>query len=150
MKPVDRLGRNGNGRVIAERHIRCVKVIIDGFRDADKVQAEVGEFIDNMHGPIPADGDEGIQFPILVVPDSVVRIVEDINPMRCFHREVEWVTLVGGPEDRPAEVDDAADIPRGKFSHPSFDQSLESIQDSDDGRTERCHCGLGNTSYHSV
>ena len=60
VQPVDGLGGDVDGGVEAEREVGAGQVVVDGLRDADDVDAQVGELGRDTERVLAADRDEGV------------------------------------------------------------------------------------------
>ena len=60
VQPVDRLGGDVDRGVEAEGEVGAGEVVVDGLRDADDVDAEVGELGGHAEGVLAADRDQRV------------------------------------------------------------------------------------------
>ena len=84
-------------------------VVVDGLRDADDGQPLEPELVGDLETAVTADGDQRVEPTRLEGVDQVVRAVGLVlAALRILHHVAEGVAPVGGAENRPAEVGDAA------------------------------------------
>ena len=100
VQPVDRLGRDGDGRVEAERVVGAVEVVVDRLRDADHREAvlrvQAGGDAERV---LAADRDERVQPFALEVLEHVLDAAVDLERVRAR-----------GAEDRAAARQDPGDV----------------------------------------
>ncbi len=98
VQPVDRLRRDMDGRIEAERHIGAADVVVDRLRHPEHRHPRVVERRGGAERVLAADGDQPVDLePVEVLPDP---LDAPIGLERIGSR---------GAEDRPAAWEDPAD-----------------------------------------
>ena len=110
VQPVDRLGRDGDGGVEAERRLRAGQVVVDRLRDADDRHALLEEARRDPERAVAADRDQRVAADLPEPPHDVVGDVDGHLLAVALGDELERVALVDRAEDRAAQVGDAAHL----------------------------------------
>jgi len=106
---VERVERRLHRGVEAERGDRPADVVVDRLRDADDVHPLVAQPLGDRERAVAADGDQRIDAELARTLDEVIRTID--HPERAIRLEegiLERIPAVGGAEDGPAKMADAA------------------------------------------
>ena len=101
MQTVDRFRGNRQRSIEPKRLVGCLKIVVDGFRNADDVHPHLAKLVRDVHRSVAADGDKTIQPPTFVMLQRACRGVDNFDSFVSFGRVVERVSFVGGTEDCP-------------------------------------------------
>ena len=116
LQTIKRLSRHRHRRIKAHGEIRHRKIVVDGLRDTDEIQATLVR--QPRHDPetaIAANPDERIDLQCLERVDQLGRAVLDLA---IGHRVFERVLGIGRTKNRPAPAQDkAVEILRRQFTH---------------------------------
>ena len=133
MHPIKSFGSNMDGSLESEGDVRAVEIVVDGFGDADAVEALVSDLFGDGHGAVAADDNEGLDFSDVEVRDTHIGEVFK-NRVAIFvfaDREVGGVGSVVGPDDGAAHGEDIGDIIQGKRADSVFDEPEEAVFDAE-------------------
>ena len=121
VQTVDRLGRDRDRRVEAERVIGSREVVVDRLRHADDRNGVLAvEPCRDAEGVLAADRDERVQSAVAEVPQhrlGAALELERIRPAR--------------PDDRPAARQDPGDLTRPEVAVVPLDEAAPALEDGD-------------------
>ncbi len=122
VQPVDRLRRDRDGGVEAERVIGAGEVVVDRLRDADDGKAALGvEARSDSERVLPSDCDERVELAVGEVLQHALDAVLDLERIRAARAD-----------DRPAAGQDPRDLPRPELLEQRLDQSAPALAHGDD------------------
>ena len=122
MQAVERVGHAGDGAVESERGLRCLKVVVDRFWNADDADARFEKLLRCAQGTIAADRDQCMD---AALGESLFRARDDcgLDPGAAtgsvFANEV---APVRGPENGPAALHDSFGIRQRQFHRSVIDE----------------------------
>ena len=126
---VDRLGGGAHGRVEPEGHHGPHHVVVDRLRHADHREPLLPEVVADLERPVTTDGDEGLEPARIERRDQVVRAVHlALGPVRPRFAPAERIAAIGGAEDGPAEVGDAADAVGIELDDPGIVRPKQAVE----------------------
>ena len=102
LQAVERLGRDCNRGVVADRCLGVAHIIVDRFRNRDERQpALLREPAENHEAPVTANTDQRVELQCAVGVDYFLRTILEAA---IGHREGERVALIGRAENCAAEA----------------------------------------------
>ena len=120
-EPVERLGRDRDGRVEAERHVRPGDVVVDRLRDADDSEPLLLERECRAERSVTADHDDGVDSVRLDgASDARVAVAVDIR------------VAARRPEDGAAALQDPPYVVATERAHVPVHEPLPAVDDAHD------------------
>ncbi len=101
LQPIERLGRDRDRGVEADRHLGQAEIVVDRLGNADQREIALArEPVEDPEAAVAADADHGIESERAHALDD---LVGPIDQRAVRHRIGEWVAFVGRPQDGAAE-----------------------------------------------
>jgi hypothetical protein len=141
---VEGFGGGADGGIKAEGAIAAFEIVVDGFGDADAVDAVLDEIGGAGHGAIAADADDGIEVVGADVLNDAVGDVDEFGFALALDGIAFGIGLVAGAEDGSAEGEDVGDIAPDEGAHAILDEAQVAILDAIDFEVVLVHGGLGD------
>ena len=121
VEAVDRLGGDLDRGVEAEGEVGAAEVVVDGLRDADDLDAEVGELGGDAEGVLAADGDQRVDAVGLEVGLDLLDPAVDLE--RVGARRAQ---------DRAAAGQDAANLVEPELARVVLERALPAVAEPDE------------------
>ncbi len=129
VQAVDRLGRDPDGSVEAERVVRCRQVVVDRLRDADDREVVLGvESRGDAEGVFTSDRDERVEFFFPEVRENLVDAALDLVRVRPRRAD-----------DRAAAGEEPRDLAWPERLEQPLDEALPALAHADHGAAARHH-----------
>jgi hypothetical protein len=127
VEPVDRLGRDVDRGVEAEREVGGAEIVVDRLRHADDVDAELRQAGGNPEGVFTADGDQRVDARFLQVGLDAVQAT--VHPQRVGPRRTD---------DRAASREDPAHLSDSELLGVVLERSSPAVAKTDHLRVVLC------------
>src|SRR5439155_5011667 len=119
---VDRLERDVDGGVAADRDVGPEEVVVDRRGDADQVNPELAEHVGARLRSVAADHHHPIDAPL-------GEVAERLGPAALLGK----FRRPGTAEKRPADLDDAAYVARAELAELTLDEALPTLEHAGNG-----------------